>query len=166
MNIPTSECPVPSDQRPMNEYISLKESTFFLWTTETIGDFLKKSLILTTLVYSLTGLVINSSFSNSEAKINVILYTISFGSFFLLLIYLRLYLGWIYIYERLLKATVSYEESGWYDGQVWIKPPKILIQDTLVANYQLLPIITRLKLSLVSCVTVIILSIIYLNYFE
>ena len=30
-----------------------------------------------------------------------------------------------------MEATVPYEESGWYDGQVWIKPPEILIQDRL-----------------------------------
>ena len=28
-----------------------------------------------------------------------------------------------------MEATVPYEESGWYDGQIWIKPPEILLQD-------------------------------------
>nr|BDA99169.1 photosystem I assembly protein Ycf36 [Hemiselmis andersenii] len=165
MNIPTSECPVPLDQRPMNEYSSLKESTFFTWTTKTIEGYLKQIVILITAIYGLTGAIINSSFSNSEAKVNVILYTLVFGTFFLSLIFLRVYLGWLYIYERLVKATVTYEESGWYDGQVWIKPPEILIQDTLVATYELLPIINRIKISLISCFTIMIFNILYLNYF-
>ena len=34
MNIPDSECPVPIDQQPLNEYISLTNSIFFFWTTK------------------------------------------------------------------------------------------------------------------------------------
>ena len=166
MNIPTSDCPVPLDQRPMNEYINLKSSPFFFWTTKTLGEYLKNIVILSIIIYGLTGLIIESSFTNSEAKINILIYTSSFGNFLLVLICLRLYLGWIYIHERLIKATVSYEESGWYDGQVWIKPPETLIQDTLVANYELLPIIKRLKISLLTLFTIVVFNIVYLNYFE
>lgn len=163
MNIPNSECPVPLDQRPMNEYTALKASSFFYWTTRPLKDYIKKSLSLLTLIYGLIGILLIASFSNSEAKINLLIYNISFGTFILVLIFLRLYLGWLYIYERLVKATVSYEESGWYDGQIWIKTPEILIQDTLIAKYELLPIINRLKLSLISCVGIVIISLIYLT---
>ena len=58
---------------------------------------------------------------------------------------LRLYLGWRYIYNRLMNATVTYEESGWYDGQTWIKTNEVLIQDRLVGTYEVLPIIERLR---------------------
>ena len=33
-----------------------------------------------------------------------------------------------------MEATVPYEESGWYDGQIWIKPPEILLQDRLIGT--------------------------------
>jgi len=26
--------------------------------------------------------------------------------------------------QRLLSASVEYEETGWYDGQVFVKPPE------------------------------------------
>lgn len=29
--------------------------------------------------------------------------------------------------DRLLSAVVAYEESGWYDGQLWVKPPEVRI---------------------------------------
>lgn len=164
MNTPTSECPVPVEQRPMNEYISLKESTFFTWTTAKFEDYFKKSLILAGVIYSLTALIIMASFVTSETKVNIILYTISFGTFFVALIFLRVYLGWIYVYERLVKATISYEESGWYDGQIWIKTPEVLIQDKLLATYELLPTINRIKNSLIICLIIIACSIFYLNY--
>ena len=62
---------------------------------------------------------------------------------------LRLYLGWNYIYNRLMEATVPYEESGWYDGQIWIKPPEVLIQDRLIGTYEIYPGLSRLHLTLI-----------------
>jgi hypothetical protein len=67
---------------------------------------------------------------------------------FIILFLIRIYLGWDYIYNRLKNATVSYEESGWYDGQIWIKTPEMLIQDRLVADYILIPILKRIKITL------------------
>lgn len=33
--------------------------------------------------------------------------------------------GWSYVGDRLLSAVVPYEETGWYDGQMWVKPPEV-----------------------------------------
>lgn len=33
--------------------------------------------------------------------------------------------GWSYVGDRLLSAVIPYEESGWYDGQMWVKPPEV-----------------------------------------
>lgn len=33
--------------------------------------------------------------------------------------------GWSYVGDRLLSAVVPYEETGWYDGQLWVKPPEV-----------------------------------------
>ena len=44
-----------------------------------------------------------------------------------------------------MNATVTYEESGWYDGQTWVKTNEVLIQDRLVGTYEVLPIIDRLR---------------------
>lgn len=44
-----------------------------------------------------------------------------------------------------MEATVAYEESGWYDGQVWVKPPEILLQDRLIGTYEIYPGLQRLE---------------------
>ena len=36
-----------------------------------------------------------------------------------MLLLVRQWLGWTYVHRRLLSERVEYEESGWYDGQVW-----------------------------------------------
>lgn len=33
--------------------------------------------------------------------------------------------GWSYVGDRLLSAVIPYEETGWYDGQMWVKPPEV-----------------------------------------
>ena len=75
---------------------------------------------------------------------------------------LRLYLAWLYIYDRLMNASVTYEESGWYDGQTWIKTNEVLIQDRLIGVYEVLPILEKLQVVLAICVPTILISL-YIN---
>jgi len=58
---------------------------------------------------------------------------------------LRLYLGWSYVRDRLRSEAVFYEETGWYDGQLWQKPPEEKAKDHLVVTYQVQPILQRLR---------------------
>jgi len=62
---------------------------------------------------------------------------------------LRMYLGWSYVGDRLLSAVVPYEETGWYDGQLFVKPPEILARDRLLGSYQVKPVMNRLKQTLI-----------------
>jgi hypothetical protein len=39
---------------------------------------------------------------------------------------LFIFSNWAYVRDRLLSATVEYEETGWYDGQVYVKDPEML----------------------------------------
>jgi ABC-type uncharacterized transport system auxiliary subunit len=66
---------------------------------------------------------------------------------------LQSYLACIYVYDRLMTSTISYEESGWYDGQTWVKSKEILLQDRLIGRYELEPKIRRLKIVLYSLVS-------------
>jgi hypothetical protein len=56
----------------------------------------------------------------------------------------RQWLGWTYIRRRLMSESVDYEESGWYDGQVWEKPLAWRQRDLLVARHQVAPVLGRL----------------------
>ena len=61
-----------------------------------------------------------------------------------LLISIRLYLGWNHIYKRLTSEKVEYEESGWYDGQVWLKPLFVKEKESLIASIEVKPILKNL----------------------
>lgn len=74
---------------------------------------------------------------------------VSSGLFVVTLAVVRMYLGWSYVGNRLLSATVEYEETGWYDGQIWVKTAEVLARDRLLGSFSVKPVLGRLKTTLV-----------------
>ena len=80
------------------------------------------------------------------------------------LISLRLYLGWNHVFKRLNSESVEYEESGWYDGQVWLKPLVLKERESLIASNEVKPILENL-IQIFSIISVLILSgILFFQY--
>jgi hypothetical protein len=138
-------CPVPDEQRPINEYQDLKESWFFRWATLDRIDYLKPIVFLWLLSWMISAPVAAVSFPPAKHLPQFFLFASAGALIIPALALLRLYLGWAYVQRRLIDPAVFYEESGWYDGQMWQKPPEILAQDRLVVSYQVQPILERLK---------------------
>ena len=145
------KCPVPQCQRPLTEYNNLKNSFSFVWTIKDSSSFSKTLLVSSMILLCVSTLIVMSSYGWEKhwlaSSLQVVLMSILLLTFWIA----RLYSAWRYIYTRLMNATVTYEESGWYDGQTWVKPNQILIQDQLVGTYEVLPIVNRLWLVLILC---------------
>jgi ABC-type uncharacterized transport system auxiliary subunit len=73
-------------------------------------------------------------------------------------------LGWSYVSDRLTSPTIFYEETGWYDGQNWSKPPEILTRDRLIVTYQVHPILQRLQKTSGLLALVLLISFIVWNF--
>lgn len=141
---PSSFCPVPENQQPLQEYEELKEAWLFAWTVQPVTVYVRKLCSVAVLAGLLCAPLAAASFPVDRAPLRFVLAT-GMGSLFLLfLLIAHLYLGWRYIGDRLTQETVIYEESGWYDGQKWQKPQEILMRDRLVMTYQVNPILSRL----------------------
>jgi hypothetical protein len=141
-------CPVPLSQRPINEYKTLKNSLNFAWTINESEYFFKDVSVLILFLVCFSSVIVISS-QSKEINIFKFIIEILLSSLTLsVLVLSRFYLAWNYIYKRLMNATISYEESGWYDGQTWVKTSEILMQDRLIGTYELLPKITRLEITL------------------
>jgi len=151
-----SKCPVPREQQPTNEFIELSKSKIFSWPKT------KKSLILILVKFWVGSfaifLVISSGsvyFNSSPLKYILLSF---FSSLSIpLLISLRLYLGWNHIFKRLISEKVEYEESGWYDGQVWEKPLFLKEKESLIASIEVKPILKNL-IQIFSIISVLALS--------
>ncbi len=138
-------CPVPDEQQPLNEYQQLKESWFFGCCTGSLKSYLKPLVWVWGLSWLVCGPVAAVSYPVKKYLGHFLLSGSAGACFIVALVLLRLYLGWSYVRERLVNATVFYEESGWYDGQCWEKTPEILLRDRLVVTHQVEPILARLK---------------------
>ena len=136
-------CPVPKNQQPTNEFIELSKSKIFTWPKS------KKSFTFILLKFWLGTFFIFVVISSGSVYFET--YTLrylllSFFSSLVLpfLLSIRLYLGWNHIFKRLTSEKVEYEESGWYDGQIWIKPVNLKEKETLIASLEVKPILKNL----------------------
>ncbi len=137
------KCPVPKEQQPTNEFIELSKSIIFSWPKT------KKSLIKVLIKFWLGAFVLFLGISSGSIYFKTSILKYILLSFFSslsipLLISVRLYLGWNHVFKRLTSEKVEYEESGWYDGQVWIKPLFLKEKESLIASIEVKPILKNL----------------------
>jgi hypothetical protein len=61
---------------------------------------------------------------------------------------------------------VEYEETGWYDGQTWVKTPQVLMRDRLMSNYTVKPALARLKRTLLGLGGALVTSMLLLSVLQ
>jgi len=155
-------CPVPLNQRPLNEFNSIRNSWIISW------PLLEKIVFYKKLLYSwifITPISLVISYGSDYLKNNIFdltLISLTTSLMFPILLLSRQFLSWIYIYKRLNSENIEYEESGWYDGQVWEKPIDWRSKDLLIAQYQVKPILDHLKIILIILSTVILISLLFI----
>ncbi|XP_024036381.1 protein CONSERVED IN THE GREEN LINEAGE AND DIATOMS 27, chloroplastic isoform X3 [Citrus clementina] len=147
---PGLEIEVPSEQRPVNEYSSLKDGVLYSWGELGQGPFILRLGGLWLVAFMVLGVpTAAASFDPSREPLRFVLAAGTGTLFLASLIVLRIYLGWSYVGDRLLSAVIPYEESGWYDGRMWVKPPEVkpvikMLKQTLVGTGALLVTATLL----------------------
>jgi len=151
-----SKCPVPREQQPTNEFIELSKSKIFSWPKT------QKSLILILIKFWVGAFILFLVISSGSVYFKTSLLKYILLSFFSslsipLLISIRLYLGWNHIFKRLISEKVEYEESGWYDGQIWEKPLVLKEKESLIASIEVKPILKNL-IQILSLISVLALS--------
>ncbi len=155
-------CPVPQNQRPINEFNSIRNSWIISW------PFLERNIFYRKLMFSwlfITPVTLTISYGSDYLKNNI--FELIFLSFtasvaFPILILIRQWLSWVYIYKRLNSEKIEYEESGWYDGQTWEKPISWRAKDLLIAQHQIKPILNHLKVIILLLISIIISSLLFI----
>ncbi|MBW4515451.1 MAG: CGLD27 family protein [Timaviella obliquedivisa GSE-PSE-MK23-08B] len=138
-------CPVPTEQQPLNEYQELQDSWFFRWALLRGAGYWKPIVILWGVGLILSAPVAVVSFPMAKYPVQFALSAAAGALIVPTLALVRLYLGWMYVRDRLSQAEIFYEESGWYDGQVWTKPEEVLQRDRLIVSYEIQSLLKRLS---------------------
>ncbi|MFQ4135538.1 CGLD27 family protein [Nodosilinea sp. PGN35] len=141
-------CPVPAEQQPINEYQDVRESWFYSWGSRDLTDYLKLLVMLWLVGWVVAGPMAAASFAPAKHPAPFAL-SGALGALGLpMLALLQLYVGWAHVGGRLRQTTVPYEESGWYDGQLWVKPEEVSNRDRLIVDYQVQPVLQRIRRTL------------------
>ncbi len=156
-------CPVPKNQQPTNEFIELSKSKIFSYPKS------KKSFIFLLLKFWLGTFLLFTVISSGSvyfetATIKYILLSLLSSLSIPFLFSIRLYLGWNHIFKRLTSEKVEYEESGWYDGQTWIKPVNLKEKESLIALLEVKPILKNLIQTLSLIVIFALFGILFFQY--
>jgi hypothetical protein len=115
-------CPIPEDQKPIQEYIALKDNSGINLTRLSSKIFSSKIFffLLFSIFLSLSlFLFSNLSFSFLSKKINQLIVLGILSLFFQSCIF---FYRWQQLQNRLNQSRLVYEEGSWYDSQVWEKP--------------------------------------------
>ncbi len=141
----SNSCPVPIDQIPIKEYESMSDSWFYRWGLQGWRGYVGPIVSLWLLSWVVVGPMAAVSFVPTKLPPQFVI-SGSLGALLLpTLALIQLYIGWRHVGDRLLKPAVPYEESGWYDGQIWQKPQAVIDRDRLIADYQIKPLMLRLQ---------------------
>jgi hypothetical protein len=136
-------CPVPEDQKPINQYINMKENNLLNWTMFSFQKYIFQIISGFSFLVPLFLICFLNFTPFSLLEIGKI-FAISSALFFLLL-----YLRWSDMNQRLVQARVFYEEASWFDGKIWDKPFFLIKNDKLLSTQKIEPIRQRLFYTLV-----------------
>ncbi|RRT41492.1 hypothetical protein B296_00041049 [Ensete ventricosum] len=147
-----TDCPVPLDQQPVNEYQSLSTSLPFSWAAADLRLYSSRLALLGTSFALLVGLPVSAFGTGSLSDPRCILGAVSAGLLAVTLAVLRMYLGWAYIGNRLLSATI------------WVKTPEVLARDRLLGSFSVKPVLSRVKLTLIGlAISLVACAFLFIN---
>jgi len=154
-------CPIPDDQKPIQEYISFRRNNFTNWILFSKKRYLNQVLRQFFIFFIGFALFEIPNFL-SEFSVFSSIEKICLASFFFVIIssMIGLFL-WKQLGKKLESTRLFYEEASWFDGQVWEKPSLLLKNDRLLNSQKITPFLSRLELNILQLLGMIGLWILF-----
>lgn len=133
-------CPIPDDQKPINQYFSLKENILFNLLGINKTNYFYKILIN----YILFFILITPFTFLFKLNKEIFLFNSLFSINILLIFFIINFVLWLQLLNQFRNARLFYEEGSWYDGQFWEKPIELIKNDKLIIQQKIKPIIKRI----------------------
>jgi hypothetical protein len=149
---PALEAAVPKEQRPHVELQQLKGAALYAWATLDERAYATRLAAIFAFFFAFVGGPV--AYQTFDPAVDPAAFALSGAVGSLVVVAAaaaRVYLGWRYVGDRLLSAAYPYEESGWYDGQTFVKPPAVLARDRLLGAYEVRPTLAKLRRTLLGC---------------
>jgi hypothetical protein len=139
-------CPIPEDQKPINQYIRFKENSFFNLPTFPKSILKSKLKEFFLKIFFFLGIITLFFFSQDFLNTfeTLFLTSLSFFFFSFFLIFFR----WKEIATLFSTSRIFYEEASWYDGEIWEKPMALIKNDKLLERQKIKPIFKKINYSI------------------
>ena len=138
-------CPVPDDQKPINEFIGLKENLLTSWTTLSHKNYKKKLTIFFRNIFIVVSLITCYQIINNTIEVQTwFLYNLITTTLFIIGLLLINIFRWTQVKMKFENAQLFYEEGSWYMGQIWQKPLPIIKNDKLIVTQKVIPLLNRI----------------------
>lgn len=134
-------CPIPEDQKPITEYILLKNSFLRNWINKAIKNSPQKLFLF----FAFLSFFFLFPLSNSFVYlIYSFVENLFFAFNFCVFLLVTVFFTWNQLQKRLNQARFFYEEGSWYESQLWQKPFVVLKNDRFLSTQQLQPFLQKL----------------------
>lgn len=137
-------CPVPEEQKPIHEYLQLKENDFTNWVTFGKEQYFQKLASFTLNLFGFFSLLQFSKYQEVDYLLETLVETLLLALLGLSFLFLVNYARWKQVEIRFRKSRLFYEEASWYDGQIWEKPLGIVKNDKLLSTQKIQPLLQRI----------------------
>lgn len=157
-------CPIPQEQRILSLYNKLADSTLHnLIIQAPIKVFQTKTLAICIYIY-IVKLASTVNFYQNVHFFETFLQSIYMSFSIVCILHLILIKEWNDFKIKTKKSLVIYEETGLLESQVWKKPIITLIQDFLIQNYKINPILRKLNYQLMIYTSIAVFLLICLSF--
>jgi hypothetical protein len=150
-------CPVPENQKPINEYIELQKDSLGLIFSTSKHHFQPTFFSISFCIFFIVFYSSSSSFSSFLFQFNNIsfdtllniIHSLSISFFFTNLIPLVFlffqFFRWSQLENKLNQARFFYEEGSWYDGEIWEKPFLLIKNERFLTTQKIQPVIQEIS---------------------
>jgi hypothetical protein len=143
-------CPIPDDQKPINQYFYLKNNILFNLLGITKKNYFYKILINYIFFFFLFTPITFLFKLNKQ----LFLFNSIFSINFLLIILIINFILWLQLFKQFRNPRFFYEEGSWYDGQFWEKPIELIKNDKLIIKQKIEPIQRRIFKSIIILIVI------------
>lgn len=137
-------CPVPEEQKPIHEYLQLKENDFTNWVTFGKEQYFQKLASFTLNLFAFFSLLQFSKYQEVDYLLETLVETLLLALLGVSFLFFVNYARWKQVEIRFRKSRLFYEEASWYDGQIWEKPLGIVKNDKLLSTQKIQPLLQRI----------------------
>ena len=155
-------CPIPDDQKPINEYLNLQENIFTNWINLPTKKLFKKLFFNFFYFFLLISILTINELNFSTFYFKFLFQNIKFSLLFLFLTLIITLNQWKEISKKFKVSRLFYEEASWFDGQIWDKPFSIIRNDRLLLTQKIKPVINRGEKILLFLIILLIYSLFFL----